>query len=351
MAGMLTSAVASKGGAQSGKYHLGAEWERHAGCVMALCDANQTYGARTVKRMQLEQAKMATAIASFEPVTMLINPRQRKRAAAILPANIDLLEMSHHDVWTRDTLPTITKTPDGKKTAIDWNFNTWGNKYPEYGRDRTLAKRFAGAIDLPVQNAPIVCEGGAIELNGNGTLVTTETCLLNRNRNPGKSRHDVEQALRDMTGAANIVWLWGSEVDQITDGHIDGFMRFIRPGVVVAEVTDDPTDPEYTEMQENLARLLKARDSNGQHFEVHLILRPRWDVMPNRGNDFAASYVNSYFPNGGIVMPSFDDPERDKAAKNLFQALEPNRRIIQIDVSEICEGGGGIHCNTMQIPV
>ncbi|MCF6328091.1 MAG: agmatine deiminase family protein [Devosiaceae bacterium] len=346
MAGTVTRPIMAK----PVGLRLAAEWEPHLGCVMALNDAVDTYGNRAMRRIQEEQAVIANAIATFEPVTMLINPAQRNRAQKILKPSITLVEMAHYDIWTRDTLPTIAYGPENTPIAVDWNFNVWGEKFPGYDRDRNLAARFATSRGLKRSAAPIICEGGAIEVDGQGTLITTETCLLNPNRNPGKSRAEIEEGLRQMTGARHIIWLKGSEADTVTDGHIDALMRIIRPGVVVVEVTDDPLDPEYGDLLENLARMRKARDINGQPFEVHVVRRPDWDIMPQRGNDFSSSYVNSYFPNGGIVMPLFNDPKADAQARALFQALEPNRRIVQIDTSEICEGGGGIHCNTMQIP-
>jgi len=351
LAGLMAGAVARPTLAKPAKLRLAAEWEPHLGCVMALNDAVDTYGRRATGLIQKEQADIANAIATFEPVTMLINPAQRNLAQKILNPSIALVEMAHYDVWTRDTMPTIAYGPANIPIAVDWNFNVWGEKYPGYDRDRELAARFAASNGLEHKSAPIICEGGAIEVDGQGTLITTETCLLNPNRNPGKSRAEIEEGLRLMTGASHIIWLKGSEADTVTDGHIDALMRIIRPGVVVVEITDDPLDPEYADLLENLARMRKARDINGQPFEVHVVKRPDWDIMPERGNDFSSSYVNSYFPNGGIVMPRFNDAKADAAARALFQTLEPDRRIVQIDTSEICEGGGGIHCNTMQIPV
>lgn len=348
--GALMLAGRARGAQGGAPLRLAPEWAPHAGCVMALSDAPQTYGRRALERIQKEQLAIARAIAAFEPVTMLFTRRQRHLARRHAGAGIIWREMAHHDVWTRDTLPTIAHDPKGAPVAVDWNFNVWGEKYPGYGRDRDLAARFAAHLGLPARRAPIVAEGGAIEVDGHGTLVTTETCLLNPNRNPGMTRAEVEEALRDMTGAHNIVWLKGSEADTVTDGHVDALARLIRPGVAVVEVTDDPADPEYADLRENLARMQKARDAAGNRFEVHVMKRPDWDIMPERGDDFSSSYVNAYFPEGGIVMPRFGDPAADAAARALYQALEPDRRIKQIATDEICEGGGGIHCNTMQIP-
>lgn len=325
------------------------EWHPHAACVMAWCAADALYGDAAADRIRAEQAKIARAIASFEPVLMLINPDQREDAARQCGHGVSLMELEHYDTWTRDTLPTIHRA-DTQRCAIGWNFNTWGGKYPGYSADQILAERFASSRGLDFHRAPIVAEGGAIETDGLGTLITTETCLLNENRNPGLSRADIESALMQMTGTSRVIWLWGSEVDAVTDGHVDGICRFIRPGLVVTEVTDDKEDPEYRDLQENAVRLEAARDARGERLEVIRLMRPRWEKMPDRGDDFAPSYVNAYFPNGGVVMPKFGDGARDAAARALFGELEPERAIIQLDISQITEGGGGIHCCTMQVP-
>ena len=344
------------------------EWERHAECVMAWCAAHDHYSHREIGKIRDEQALIAKAISAFEPVTMLVNPGDRKAAAARCGPSVRTEILEHYDTWTRDTLPTIGWNTSAKHYAQGWNFNVWGEKFKGYDADRTLAERFANARGLEFYPArqirgtnqgdsrrleagpKLVAEGGAMESDGLGNLITTETCLLNPNRNPGLSKAEVEASLMQHAPARNVIWLWGSEADEVTDGHVDGICRFIRPGLVVTEVSDDPQDPEYHDLRENAARLEAARDHRGDQFEVVRLKRPRWDRMPERGPDFAASYVNAYFPNGGIVMPRFGDAERDDAARDLFAQLEPSRRIVQLDVDQIAEGGGGIHCCTMQIP-
>lgn len=320
------------------------EWVPHAACVMAWCEADDLFSRHELKRIRAEQVTIATAIASFEPVIMLVNntPSAYPQLAGI--KNLTLVQMAHYDTWTRDTLPIFSSAATG------WNFNVWGEKFEGYEADRTLAKRFAEHSEAEFIEAAIVSEGGAMEADGQGNLLVTETCLLNPNRNPGMSRTEVEEALKTYAPAQNVIWLWGSEVDAVTDGHVDGFARFFSPEVVVVEVTDDKEDPEYHDLQENAVRMGAARNHRGDPFEVIRLNRPLWEHMPERGEDFAASYVNSYFPNGGIVMPQFGDKRRDRAARELFAELEPERRIVQIDIDQIAEGGGGIHCCTMQIP-
>ncbi|MEM1300711.1 MAG: agmatine deiminase family protein [Pseudomonadota bacterium] len=337
--------------------HLLPEWHPHERCVMTWCDNEAVYGAASVAQIRVEQACIAKAIAKFEPVTMLANSHEIGRAKKMCGPRVTVREIAVDDIWARDTMPIIQAR--GRKDAADrpvvealgWNFNAWGEKYPGlYLADRTLAQRYAQEEALPFIRAPIIAEGGAMETDGIGTLITTETCLLNENRNPGMSRADVEEALKEHALCDHVIWLWGSEADYVTDGHVDGVCRIIRPGLAIAEVTDDKEDPEYSDLQENAVRLEAARDARGEKLEVIRLNRPRWEEMPERGPDFSASYVNSYFPNRGIVMPKFGDGVRDRAARRLFEELEPKRKVVQIAIDEIAEGGGGIHCCTMQIP-
>ncbi len=324
-----------------------AEWEPHAGCVMTWCSAVDTYGEDTIAAIRVEQTAIARAIATFEPVTMLVNPGEIGDTARQLGSDIGVEILEHNDMWARDTLPTPCRTA---RTGTSWNFNTWGEKYPGYEADRTLSARYAEAKGLTLATAGVIAEGGALETDGRGTLLTTETCLLNENRNPGMPRAEVEAALKDASGCDHVIWLWGSEADFVTDGHVDGLARFFRPGLVVVEVTDDKEDPEYRDLQENALRLEAARDARGEPLEVIRLNRPRWEEMPERGPDFAPSYLNSYFPNGGIIMPKLGDEIRDEAARALFAKLMPDRRIVQLEINHIAEAGGGIHCCTMNVP-
>ncbi|MEM9061330.1 MAG: agmatine deiminase family protein [Pseudomonadota bacterium] len=327
------------------------EWVPHAACVMAWCSAFETYDRGEIAGIREEQARIARAIAQFEPLIMLANPGDEDAVARACGPNVRVITMDHYDTWTRDTLPVVGPGDrPGSYLATGWNFNAWGDKFEGYEDDRTLAARYASFAGLDFERASIVSEGGAFETDGRGTVVTTETCLLNPNRNPGMSRREVEDAIKAHAPCENVIWLWGSEVDEVTDGHVDGIMRFFGPDIVVVEVTDDKEDPEYAELQENAVRMEAARNARGDPYEVIRLNRPLWENMPERGPDFASSYVNSYFPNNGIVMPRFGDAGRDENARALFAELEPERTIVQLDIDQIAEGGGGIHCCTMQIP-
>jgi agmatine deiminase len=327
-----------------------AEWESHERCVMALCSAWETFDRADIDEIRFEQMRIAKAIARFEPVTVLANREDVETARNLCGPGVSVLEMLHYDVWTRDTLPTIVKAADGARRAIGWNFNAWGSKFDgQYADDLGLAERFAASVGIQFERAGLVMEGGSIEVDGNRLLITTETAILNPNRNPGVTKAEAEAEWTRLLGISKVVWLYGSDVDQITDGHVDGAVKFLSPGHLVAEVSDDTEDPEYKELQDNLARLKGLTGADGRPVEVHRLLRPRFDRIGERGDDFAGSYVNFYIANGGIVMPKFGDEERDEAARALFEKLS-GRSAVSLSIDMIVEGGGGIHCNTQQIP-
>lgn len=317
---------------------------------MAFSAAYGLHTKRQVEHIRWEQAAVANAISRFEPVTMLANHEDVETVKKFCGNDINIVEMEHYDIWTRDTFPSIVFDQKGRPAAVSWNFNVWGGKLSGYEADRDLARRFAQHQSFPLIEAEIVTEAGAFDVDGEGTLLTTETSLLNSNRNPGLSRSDIEAELQRLTGARRVIWLHGSDAIKLTDGHIDGIARFVKPGVVVVEVTDDPYDPEHRDLLENVRQLEGQTDAQGRTLEVVRIKRPRWDVMGERGDEFAASYVNCYFANGGIIMPKFGDAVRDTEARDIFHLLLPDREIVQLRLDEICESGGGIHCSIQQIP-
>ena len=331
------------------------EWHPHAACLMSWCAAWDFYSKSEMQAIHVDQVRIAQAIAQFEPVIMFVHPDDATDASAKLGPAIQIIEALVYDTWTRDTLPTFLDDGSESLLGVGWNFNVWGEKFPGYGHDRTLAHRAAKALDIPFETAGIVLEGGAIEWDGRGTILTTESCLLNPNRNRGMVKSEVEAVLKSATGAAHVIWLPGSEVDRITDGHIDGIARFVRDGVAICDTTDDPEDPEYHILKENIAALRAAKDATGQALEVIEMPRPDWRQMPKRGDDFAATYQNFYGAGDGntrgLIMPRSDDPAADEAAHNLLQELHPDHEIVQIRIDQISEGGGGIHCNTQQVPI
>ena len=331
------------------------EWAPHEACLMGWCAAWDFYSAREMAALHTEQARIAHAIARFETVIMFAHPDDVDDARNQLGPDVQIIEATLYDTWTRDTLPTFLDDGSRHLLGVGWNFNVWGEKFPGYGHDRTLASRAAQILEIPFEAAGIVLEGGAIEWDGRGTILTTESCLLNPNRNRGMVKSEVDAALKTATGAHHVIWLPGSEIDRITDGHIDGIARFVDDGIAICDTTDDPEDPEYHILKENIAALRLAKDASGRSIDVIEMPRPDWNVMPERGDDFASTYQNFYVAGDGtakgLVMPIFDDPAADQTAHDLLQRLHPDHEIVQIRIDQVCEGGGGIHCNTQQIPI
>jgi agmatine deiminase len=296
-----------------------------------------------------DMVRLARTIRQFEPVTVVVRSDQMVSARRRLDANIDLLAFPIDDAWIRDTGPTFLINGKGAKAGSVFNFNAWGYKQP-YSSDARLAGRMLQYLGLQAFKAPIVTEGGAIETDGEGTVLTTESALLNSNRNPGKSKAQVTEALKGWLGASKVIWLPGGN-DYYTDGHIDGYARFVRPGVVLCEITDDRSYEDYDYTIANLKALQGASDARGRRLEVITVQRPRLDKARMGSSEFfAPDYVNYYVVNGGVIVPEFGDSSRDLAARDLVARLYPSRRVVQINIDQIASGGGGIHCFTQQEP-
>lgn len=284
---------------------------------------------------------------------MLVDPPDFDEATRLfngLP-NISLMEMAIDDIWIRDTGPTFVFDEMGGLHGIDWNFNCWGGKGEPFQRDRYVARRMTEALDVPCRQAALVCEGGGFHVDGEGTMIASESCMLNDNRNPGKDRAYVEAVFHDLVGVDKVIWIPGGDCkDDITDGHVDGICFFTRPGAVIAQVPDDPDDPEYGIMQENLKALENATDARNRRLDVKVVRPPRREFVEKQGRYFASMYVNCFVTGGGVVMPVFGDPERDEAAITAIGGAFPGRRIIPLRIDRIASGGGGIHCITLQEP-
>lgn len=330
-----------------------AESEPHARCLMAWpSGAEEVVVERweDVDATRSELAHLAKAIRAFEPVTVAANPDEIDGpggARAMLGPDIDVVAAAVDDLWTRDTAPTFVRSGAGVE-AVVFAFNAWGGKQKRYAADATFGARIAEALKIPVVRSPLVCEGGALVCDGEGTVLTTESCLLNKNRNPGATKESVEAVLRDLLGARRVVWLPGSVVDKVTDGHVDGFAAFVRPGVVIADRVVDRGDPEFAENVENLKALRAARDAAGRRFEVVELPRPKRER--SWGEEFCATYVNFYLPNGGVVYPAFEDKSADEIARKVFAKAFPARKLAPFPLYAIAEGGGGIRCATQEIP-
>jgi agmatine deiminase len=255
-----------------------------------------------------------------------------------------------NDAWCRDHGPIFVQRagPHGPEQAVlDWKFNAWGDKYPPYDLDDVIPTRIAQEYGLPVFHPGIVLEGGSIEVNGKGTLLTTEACLLNPNRNPTLTREQIEGYLRAYLGVRHILWLGDGIVGDDTDGHIDDLTRFVDERTVVTVVEDDPADENYEPLQANLERLRSMRDQDGRALEVVTLPMPR--ALYHEGQRLPASYANFYIANGLVLLPTYD-PERDDAARSTLQRCFPDREVIGIDCTDLVWGLGAFHCVSQQWP-
>ncbi len=293
-------------------------------------------------------AQVARAIAGFEPVTMVVRPEDRLEAQLALGPKVELFEAPIDDGWARDSGPTFVTNGEGAVAGIQWRFNAWGNKYHPFANDARIASRIVASRKLRLYEAPIVVEGGAIHVDGAGTLLTTEQCLLNENRNPELTRQQIEARLALYAGALRIVWLGDGFSDVETDGHIDNIACFAPGGRVVLGMPPHKDHPNYRPVVESLMRLKDARDAQGRPFEVVEIAQPSLRRRED-GGVVEASYVNFYVCNGAVILPCFDDPA-DEPARQVVADLFPGRSIVQIDANDIVAGGGGIHCITQQEP-
>jgi agmatine deiminase len=230
---------------------------------------------------------------------------------------------------------------------VDWQYNAWGDKYPPYDLDDVIPSRIGQELGLPVYYPGIVMEGGSIDVNGQGTLITTEACLLNPNRNPQLDRAQIEDYLRAFLGVEKILWLGDGIVGDDTDGHVDDLTRFVNPTTVVTVVEDDPADENYEPLQENLERLRGMRDQDGRPLRVVTLPMPR--PLRHDGQRLPASYANFYIANGLVLLPTYD-PERDAEAQSTLQRLFPDREVVGIDCTDLVWGLGAFHCITQQWP-
>ncbi len=254
----------------------------------------------------------------------------------------------------RDIGANFVVNDAGELGAVDFNFNGWGDKQ-QHARDARLAGFVARryGVAQPRRSA-LVGEGGGIEVDGHGTGIMTESSWVNANRNPGWSRDRVEQELKAMLGLRKIIWLPGIKGRDITDAHVDFYARFVRPGVVVANLDTDPASYDHAVTQAHLAILKAATDADGRTLQVHTLSpprAPRESRFSRRNPDFAAGYINYFVINGAVIAPEFGDPQADKAAFALLSALYPQRKVVQLEIDAIAAGGGGIHCVTSQLPV
>ncbi len=251
--------------------------------------------------------------------------------------------------WCRDHGPAFVVRQTSELAVVDWDFNAWGGKYPRYQRDDAVPTHIARNRHLPLFLPGIVMEGGAIEVNGQGVLLTSESCLLNPNRNPQLSRQQIEQYLKDYYGQQKIVWLGEGIVGDDTDGHVDDFARFVDARTIVLATENDPADENHAILRDNRRRLELARAEDGRPFRI--VDLPMPPALYQHKQRLPASYANFYFCNGGLLVPTYNSAQSDQAALEILGQLLPGRKIIGVDCSHLIWGLGAIHCVTQQEPL
>ena len=354
------------------KYRMPGEFEPHEGCVMIWPErpGSWNYGAREAQKAFV---KVAEAIGVSEKVYMLVSKAQMENAKNQLGnvSGVTLLECETDDAWARDVGATMVLDEKGAVCGVDWQFNAWGGTfdglYRNWEKDDRVAAFICRTLGCPCLDArPFVLEGGSIHSDGEGTLIVTEACLLSQGRNPQMSREQIEEQLKYWLGVHKIIWLPCGIYQDETNEHVDNVCAFVRPGEVVLAWTEDETDPQYAMSLADLKVLEQETDAKGRKFKIHKLPIPQKPVCLTQedvdgfvfeegedereaGERMAASYVNFYISNGGIILPQFGD-ENDKRAVEILQKCFPERRIYPIDARAIIVGGGNIHCITQQIP-
>ncbi|MEJ6001345.1 agmatine deiminase family protein [Paucibacter soli] len=343
LAGLPTAARAAEG------WHMPDEAEPHAATWMSFGPSEEVWGQRLLRPVQQHLAGIARAIAAFEPVHMLVREEQVELAARLCGNKVRLEVQPVDDLWMRDTGPVFVKNAAGGHAGVDFNFNGWGGKQA-HAQDAEVAEFVCEQTGVPRLSAELVLEGGGIEVDGQGTAIITESCVLNRNRNPGLTKAACEAELKRLLGLEKILWLPGIAGKDITDGHTDFYARFCSPGVVVAGLDEDPKSYDHAVTQRHLEILRQASDARGRKLRV-LVLKGPERVRPElESPEFAAGYINFYVCNGAVIAPQFGDARADANCSSVLRELFPGRELVQLNIDAIAAGGGGIHCTTQQQP-
>jgi agmatine deiminase len=331
-------------------FFMPGEWEPHRRTWMCWPHRMSTFGSEeALLRAKQAYGRVARAISAFEPVVMVARPQETAEAKLATGGKAEILDLALDDSWARDIGPTFLKSARGRLAGVQWRFNGWGGKCPSFADDAVLARRILDVMALTVFDAPLVCEGGAIHSDGQGTVLTTEQCLLNPNRNPGASAEEVERCLSLYLGARKVIWLGEGFADGETDGHIDTIACFAAPGRVILGIPANNGRPDAAAVAEAKRRLLTAKDAEGRALEIVELPQPKKQRFSASGKPLPMSYVNFYLANSAVIMPAFDDAN-DEAARAVLADCFPGRDIMQIDALDIVAGGGGIHCVTQQEP-
>ncbi|MFB6837170.1 agmatine/peptidylarginine deiminase [Streptomyces sp. NPDC056361] len=326
-----------------------AEWESHARTFMSW-PALASVWEDDLPYVREDIARVARAISEFEAVVMMARPDQMAGAQKACGSGVEVIALPVDDLWARDTVPVFVEQ-DGKVEGVDFNFNGWGNKQT-HNNDAQVGKLLLRKYGIPRVQAPLVAEGGSFETDGEGTLLITESSIVNDNRNPGKSRGEIEDELKDLLGMEKVIWLKGVRGEDITDAHVDSLVRFTAPGVILLDraFPGMPADSWSRSSDQAMSVLSEATDARGREFEIIDLPQPDPDLVTGYTDDFLSTYANFYVGNDAVYMPKFGDKKADDRARGILQEQFPKREIVQLSIDTIATGGGGIHCATHDEP-
>ncbi|MEA9444642.1 agmatine deiminase family protein [Candidatus Fukatsuia symbiotica] len=332
------------------RWFMPSEEQPHQRTWMAF-SVNNAWGGQYLAEIQENIATIALAIARYETVTMLVDPKDHAIAQRLVAeGDVELLICPLDDIWIRDSGPVFVINQQGDKVAaIDFNFNGWGNKQ-QHALDAKVAQFIVEKAGVKPIKTRLVLEGGGIEVDGDGTAIITESCVINSNRNAAISKEQCEQELKQLLGLEKIIWLPGIKNKDITDGHTDGYVRFVRPGAVVAGYEPNTQSYDHLVTQRHLDILRHSTDAKGRQLDVVVLEAPATLRDKYASNQFFASYINYYVCNKAVIVPAFGDVNADNAAVDKLKRLYPQREIVAINIDAVASGGGGIHCVTQQEP-
>ncbi|HWJ79697.1 MAG TPA: agmatine deiminase family protein [Niallia sp.] len=331
-------------------YKMPAEWDQHERTFISWPVKDSMVFPEDYESVSQGYKELIHAISEFEPVTVIVNPNEADDIRTLLnKKNMEVLPIEHNDAWLRDNGPTFLINKDGKLGGVNWQFNAWGGKYSPWDLDNEVAPKILEHFEVEKFDAPLVMEGGSIHVDGEGTLITTEECLLNKNRNAQLTKEEIEDQLKAYLNVKKIIWLKSGLSGDETDGHVDNVACFIEPGKIMLQVCNDPSDENFAITQENLAILEKETDALGRKLEIIPIEQP--PKMMHKGSRLTLSYINFYFVNGGIILPIFGGiaEAADKNAIKVLQDCFPDRKIRPINGMAIIREGGNVHCTTQQM--
>ncbi|WP_018352736.1 agmatine deiminase family protein [Longispora albida] len=335
--------------AQPGSRRLGAEWDNHARTFMAWPASTGIWGP-DLTAVREDVARIARAVAGYEPVVLLARPAQAEEARRACGSGVEVVPVPVDDLWARDTVPVFVED-QGKLAGVDLNFNGWGGKQ-QHPNDGKVAREVLAKYGIRRIETPLVAEGGSFETDGQGTLLVTESSLVHGKRNPGRSRQQIEADLVAAFGARKVIWLAGVRGADITDAHVDTLVRFAAPGVVLLDKQAPGGPPDVWSRSIDQARgvLAEATDARGGKLEVLDLPQPDPELIRGRGEEFVSSYVNFYVANKSVFLPGFGDAKADDRARGILREHFPGREVVALPIDAIAAGGGGIHCATHDQP-